>query len=29
MNQAAADFEAVQQTRSNLLHGMWEVGWCG
>lgn len=29
MNQAAAEFEAVQQTRNNLLHGIWEVGWCG
>ena len=29
MNQVAAEFEVVQQTRNNLLHGTWEVGWCG
>jgi hypothetical protein len=28
MNQVAAEFEVIQQTRNNLLHGTWEVGWC-
>jgi hypothetical protein len=29
MNQIAGEFEAIQQTRNSLLHGTWEVGWCG
>jgi hypothetical protein len=29
MNQIAGEFEVIQQTRNNLLHGTWEVGWCG
>ncbi|MFC7737654.1 hypothetical protein ACFQX4_17855 [Roseomonas sp. GCM10028921] len=29
MKQVAAEFEAVQQMRNSLLHGIWEVGWCG
>lgn len=28
MNQIAGEFEVIQQTRNNLLHGNWEVGWC-
>ncbi|WP_159349130.1 hypothetical protein [Roseomonas harenae] len=29
MNQIAGEFDAIQQTRNSLLHGTWEVGWCG
>ncbi|MBP0444697.1 hypothetical protein J8J14_07865 [Roseomonas sp. SSH11] len=29
MNQIAGAFDAIQQTRNSLLHGTWEVGWCG
>jgi len=29
MNQIAGEFEAIQQTRNSLLHGTWEVDWCG
>ncbi|MBP0494983.1 hypothetical protein [Roseomonas indoligenes] len=29
MNQVASEFEVVQQARNNLLHGTWEVSWCG
>lgn len=29
MSQVAAEFEAIQQTRNSLLHGTWEVDWCG
>jgi hypothetical protein len=29
MNQVAGEFDAIQQTRNSLLHGTWEVGWCG
>ncbi|MFT8243353.1 hypothetical protein [Roseomonas sp. BN140053] len=29
MNQVAGEFEAIQATRNSLLHGTWEVGWCG
>lgn len=29
MNQIAGEFEAIQQTRNGLLHGTWDVDWCG
>jgi hypothetical protein len=29
MNQVASEFDVIQQARNNLLHGTWEVAWCG